>query len=272
VADVLTVPMEDVEVIHGDTAIVPVGVGTFGSRSAALGGSSALRAAERVKAKMVEVAANLLEATKEDIRLEDGKFFVAGTPAKAIPFAGVAGASYFGQGLSEGMSPGIEETDVFNEPRMAYPFGTHIAVVEVKPDTGEIEFLKYVTVDDCGNIINPLLVEGQVIGGVAQGLGQALLEEIFYDEDGQLATGTLMDYAVPRAIHMPAMDLGRQITPTPLNPLGVKGVGEAGTVGSPPAIVNAVVDALSPFGVTNIDMPLTAPKVWAAIHGSRMSA
>lgn len=268
VADVLTVPMEDIEVIHGDTAIVPVGVGTFGSRSAALGGTSAMRAAERVKGKMIEVAANLLEAGKDDIRLEDGKFFVAGTPARAIPFAAVAGASYFGQGLSEGMSPGIEETDVFNEPRMAFPFGTHIAVVEVKPETGEIEFLKYVTVDDCGNVINPLLVEGQVMGGVAQGLGQALLEEVFYDDSGQLATGTLMDYAVPRAVHMPAMSLGRQITPTPLNPMGVKGVGEAGTVGSPPAMVNAVVDALSPFGVTNIDMPLTAPKIWAAIRAA----
>ncbi|HEX6513410.1 MAG TPA: molybdopterin cofactor-binding domain-containing protein, partial [Chloroflexota bacterium] len=153
--------------------------------------------------------------------------------------------------------------------RMPYPYGTHIAVVEVKPETGEFEFLRYVTVDDCGNMINPLLVEGQIVGGVAQGLGQALLEEVVYDDDGQLGTGTLMDYAVPRASHMPRLELDRTVTPTPLNPLGVKGVGEAGTVGAPPAVVNAVVDALAPFGIDNIDMPLTPPRIWAAIQGTR---
>ncbi|MFI5267700.1 MAG: xanthine dehydrogenase family protein molybdopterin-binding subunit, partial [Chloroflexota bacterium] len=202
VADVLTVPIDDVQVIHGDTAVVPVGVGTFGSRSAALGGSSALRAAERMNNMMRQIAANRLEAGADDVELADGKFFVAGTPDKAIPFAGVAGASYFGQGLGSDLSPGLEETEVFNEPRMAYPFGTHVAVVEVKPDTGEVEFLRYVSVDDCGNLINPLLVDGQVVGGVAQGLGQALYEGVIYDENGQLASGTLMDYAIPRASHM----------------------------------------------------------------------
>ena len=270
VADALTVPIGDVQVIHGDTAVVPVGVGTFGSRSAALGGSSALRAAERVKDKMRHIAANLLEAGSDDVELADGNFFVAGAPAKAIPFARVAGASYFAQGLGPGMAPGLEETDVFNEPRMAYPFGTHIAVVEVKPHTGAVEFLRYVCVDDCGNLINPLLVDGQVVGGVAQGLGQALYEGVVYDDAGQLASGTLMDYAIPRASHMPAMTREHTITPTPLNPLGVKGVGEAGTVGSPPAILNAIVDALAPFGVTNIDMPATPPKIWQAIQAAKV--
>jgi aerobic carbon-monoxide dehydrogenase large subunit len=269
VADVLTVPIDDIQVIHGDTAVVPMGIGTFGSRSAALGGSSALRAAERLRDRMRRIAANLLEASADDVQLADGNFFVSGTPDKSIPFARVAGASYFGQGLGADLAPGLEETDVFNEPRMPYPFGTHVAVVEVKPDTGEVEFLRYVSVDDCGNMINPLLVDGQVVGGVAQGLGQALYEGVVYDEGGQLASGTLMDYAVPRASHMPNIERDHTVTPTPLNPLGVKGVGEAGTVGSPPAIVNAIVDALAPFGVTNIDMPVTPPKIWAAIQAGQ---
>jgi carbon-monoxide dehydrogenase large subunit len=268
VADVFGVPIDDVEVMHGDTAAVPVGVGTFGSRSAALGGSSAFVAASRVKSKMQQIAANLLEASADDIQLADGRLSVAGVPERGMAFAAVAGACYAGQGLSPGMSPGLEETEFFNAPDMVYPFGTHVAVVEVNPETGDVQFLRYVAVDDCGNIINPLLVDGQVLGGVAQGLGQALLEEIVYDESGQLATGTLMDYAVPRASTMPKIELDHTVTPTPHNPLGVKGVGEAGTAASPPAVVNAIIDALVPFGVTNIDMPLTAPKIWDAIQAS----
>ena len=266
VADQLTVPIDDVEVIHGDTAAVPVGVGTFGSRSAALGGSSALVAATRVRTKMEQIAANLLEVGADDIQLDGGRFNVAGVPGKAMPFAAVAGAAYAGAGLSPGMSPGLEETEFFSSQGMSFPFGSHIAVVEVSPETGDIRILRYVAVDDCGNVINPMLVEGQVHGGVAQGLGQALLEQIVYDESGQLHTSTLMDYAVPRAVSMPALELDHTVTPSPLNPLGVKGVGEAGTTAAPAAIVNAVVDALAPFGVRNIDMPLTAPRVWAAIQ------
>ncbi len=269
VADVLSVPIDDVEVIHGDTAAIPVGVGTFGSRSVALGGSSAMVAASRIKSKMQQIAANLLEAGADDIELADGRFSVAGVPDKAVPFAAVAGACYAGQGLSPGMSIGLDETEFFNSPSQSYPFGTHIAVIEVDVETGEVTFLRYVAVDDCGTVINPLLVEGQVQGGVAQGFGQALSEAIRYDESGQPTTSTLMDYAVPRASTMPTLELDHTTTPTPHNPLGAKGVGEAGTTAAPAAVVNAVIDALVPFGITNIDMPLTPPRVWAAIQAAR---
>jgi aerobic carbon-monoxide dehydrogenase large subunit len=266
VADQLTVPIEDVEVVHGDTAAVPVGIGTFGSRSAALGGSSAMIAASRVRTKMEQIAANLLEVGAADVQLEAGRFGVAGVPGKGVPFAAVASAAYAGAGLSPGMAPGLEETEFFSSQGMSFPFGTHVAVVEVSPETGDIRILRYVAVDDCGNVINPMLVEGQVHGGIAQGLGQALLEQVVYDENGQLHTGTLMEYAVPRADTMPALELDHTVTPSPLNPLGVKGVGEAGTTAAPAAVANAVIDALVPFGVTDIDMPLTPPRVWAAIQ------
>lgn len=266
VADVLSVPMENVEVLHGDTAAVPVGVGTFGSRSMALGGSSARNAAVRVRDKMQRIAAHLLEASPEDVELAEGVFRVAGAPSRGVPFAGVAAAAYAAVSLPPGMSPGLEETEFFRQDQMSYPFGAHVAVVEVQRETGEISLLRYVAVDDCGTVINPLLVEGQVHGGVAQGLGQALLEQVIYDDQGQLASGTLMDYAVPRASTMPRIELFSTVTPSPNNPLGVKGVGEAGTVAGTSAVANAVLDALAPLGVENVDVPLTSEKVWRAIQ------
>jgi aerobic carbon-monoxide dehydrogenase large subunit len=269
VADTLSIPMDDVEVIHGDTAAVPMGVGTFGSRSAALAGSAALQAAGKVRDKMRAIAANSLEARVEDVDLAGGHFQVAGTPSKRLSFAAVASTANAGVGLPAGMAPGLDVTEFFNSPRLQFPFGTHVAVVEVDAGTGEIDIRRYVAVDDCGTVINPLLVRGQIIGGLAQGFGQALLEELMYDEGGQLATGTLMDYALPKAATMPAVELHHTTTPSPLNPLGAKGVGEAGTTAAFGAIVNAVCDALAPLGIEHIDMPLTPPRVWAAIQASR---
>ncbi|HEY8693037.1 MAG TPA: xanthine dehydrogenase family protein molybdopterin-binding subunit [Chloroflexota bacterium] len=271
VADELAVPMDDVEVLHGDTAAVAMGTGTFGSRSAMLGGSAARLSAQAVKQKMLAVAANLMEARAEDVELADGRFSVAGVPGRALSFAEVAAAAHGGRGLPPGMDYGLEARKSYKAAGQAYPFGTHIAVVEVDPESGDIHFLRYVGVDDAGTILNPLLVEGQVHGGFAQGLGAVLLEEVVYDDSGQLLSGTLMDYAAPRAQHVPTIQLDHTVTPSPTNELGAKGVGEAGTVAAPPAIVNAVLDALAPLGVTDLDIPLTPPKVWAAIQQAQLN-
>lgn len=269
VADELSLPMEDVAVLHGDTAVVAMGTGTFGSRSGMLGGSAARLAAGTVKEKMLAVAANLLEARAEDVELVDGRFGVAGVPAKALSFAEVAAAAHGGRGLSPDMEPGLAASHNYKAAGQAYPFGSHVAVVEVDAASGSIAILRYIGVDDAGNILNPLLAGGQLHGGLAQGLGQALFEEVAYDDSGQLLSGTLMDYAAPRADQMPHFELDHTVTPSPNNPLGAKGVGEAGAVAAPPAIVNAVLDALAPLGVTDLDMPLTPPKVWAAIDRAR---
>lgn len=265
VADALGLPIGEVEVVHGDTLAVPVGVGTFGSRSTALGGSAAHVAAGRVAARMRQVAAHLLEASIDDVELADAHFRVAGAPARAISFASVASACYAPAGLPPGLSPGLEETEFF-QAGQSYPFGTHVAIMEVDPRSGAVSILRYVAVDDCGTPVNPLLVAGQVHGGLAQGLGQALLEAVVYDENGQLASSSLMDYAAPHAAGLPRFELDSTITPSPLNPLGAKGVGEAGTVAAPAALVNAVLDALAPLGVTHLDMPLTPARVWEAIQ------
>ena len=262
VADELGVDLDDVTVIHGDTAVVASGIGTFGSRATAVGGTAVLQAAQKVMEKAREIAAHIFEADPGDMVFSEGKFSVKGVPKKGITIQQIALEAHMARRLPKKMEPGLSATSVFEPSNFTFPFGTHVGVVEVDSRSGGVEIKKYVAVDDCGKVINPLLVDGQIHGGIAQGLGQALYEEVVYDENGQLITGSLMDYALPRAGDLPRFDLARTETPTPVNPLGVKGVGEAGTIGSTPAIVNAVVDALSPFGVTHIDMPLKPEKIW----------
>ena len=207
----------------------------------------------------------MLEAAFDDVELNDGRYQVKGVPAKSLTLAKIAEQAY-GEGLAPDLEPGLEATDYFRPPKLVYPFGAHVAVVEVDRDTGRVDVRDYVSVDDCGVRISPLLVDGQVHGGIAQGVAQALLEEIVYDNDGQLVTGSLMDYAIPRAEDLPSFTTDQTVTETPFNPLGAKGIGEAATIGSTPAVVNAVVDALRPFGVRHLDMPLRAERVWRAIH------
>lgn len=262
VADELGVGIDDVAVIHGDTGVVASGIGTFGSRATAVGGTAVLQAAQRVRQKAVELAAHLLEADPEDITIGDRGYAVRGVPKKAIPLAAIAQAAYSAKSLPKKMEPGLSAQAIFEPLNFTYPFGAHVCVVEVDPASGAVELKRYVAVDDCGRVINPLLVDGQVQGGIVQGIGQALFEEHLYDESGQLATASLMTYALPRAGDLPRLELLRTETPTPVNPLGVKGIGEAGTIGSTPAVVNAVVDALAPFGVTHIDMPLKPERIW----------
>ncbi|HEY3057365.1 MAG TPA: xanthine dehydrogenase family protein molybdopterin-binding subunit [Chloroflexota bacterium] len=270
VADRLGVPMDDVVVLHGDTHGVPQAVGTFGSRSAALGGSALVLASERVLAKARRMAAHLLEAATEDVDLHDGGFSIAGAPDRRVGWVDLASAAYSTLNLPDGDEPGLEATAFFTPEAEVYGFGAHIAVVRVERDTGHVRLERLICVDDCGRVLNPLLVEGQVVGGIAQGLGQALLEQVVFDAGGQVLSASLGDYAMPRAVDMPGLDalvLAHTVTPSPWNPLGVKGVGESGTVGAPAAIVNAVVDALAPFGVTHVDMPFTSEKVWRLING-----
>ncbi len=262
IADGLGVDIDDVKIVHGDTEIVQYGIGTFGSRAMAVGGAALHIAMEKIREKANKIAAHLLEANPQDIVMDDNMYFVQGNPDNALSMADISTTAHVGVNLPEGLEPGMAETHFFEPSNFTYPFGTHIAVVEVSADTGEIEIKRYIAVDDCGNIINPLLVEGQLHGGIVQGLSQALFEEVVYDEGGQMLSGSFMDYALPRAHHFPRFEMDNTITPSPVNPMGVKGVGEAGTIGSTPCIVNAVVDALKPFGVRHIDMPLRPEKIW----------
>jgi carbon-monoxide dehydrogenase large subunit len=268
VADRLGVPMDHIVVMHGDTHGVPQAVGTFGSRSTAMGGSALVLASQRVVAKAQRIAAHLLEASPEDVSLQDGAFGVTGAPDKRVSWSELAAAAYSSLDLPEGEEAGLEATAFFTPESECFGFGAHVAYIEIDPETGQVGLRKLVCVDDCGRVLNPLLVEGQILGGLAQGLGQVLLEQVVFTPEGQLQTGSLGDYALPRAADMPGLDqltLGHTVTPSPLNPLGVKGVGEAGTVGVPAAIANAVMDALSPVGVSHLDMPFTPEKVWRAI-------
>ena len=265
----LGIPMDDVDVVHGDTSQIQFGAGTYGSRSAAVGGTAIRLGADKIKDKARRLAAHLLEAAEADVVYEDGKMFVRGAPANAKTFQEIALASYLASSLPEGMEPGLEATSFFDPPNFTWPFGTHAAVVEVDPDTGEVKLLRYVAVDDVGNVINPMIVDGMVHGGIAQGVGQALQEEAIYDDNGQLLTGSMMDYAVPAAEVLPSYEVARTVTPSPTNPLGVKGAGETGTIASSSALVNAVIDALAPFGVKHMDMPVKPERVWRAIRAAR---
>jgi carbon-monoxide dehydrogenase large subunit len=266
-ADRFGVPIEHVTIHHGDTSIVKQGIGTFGSRSQAVGGTALYLASGKVQAKMAKFAAALLEADEADLVFENGRIFVRGSPSSGKSFADVASFAYVPVPLPEGLEPGLSEEAFFEPSNNTYPFGCHISMLEIDRDTGEPTLLKLVAVDDAGHLINPLIVEGQIHGGLAQGVGQAMVEEVVYNEDGQLLTGSFMDYAIPRAIDLPRFELDATITPTPVNPLGAKGIGEAGTIGSTPCIVAAAVDALSGFGVKHIDMMLRPEKLWRIIHG-----
>ncbi|MFO7166491.1 MAG: molybdopterin-dependent oxidoreductase, partial [Chloroflexota bacterium] len=258
VADELGVPYEDVVVEHSDTAGTPFGYGTYGSRSAAVGGTAIYKSVAKIKEKAKRIAAHMLEANPDDIVFENGRAFVKGSPDQGKTLAEIALQASVGYSLPEGMEPFLDETTYYDPPNCTFPFGTHVAVVEVDPDTGAVELKRYVAVDDCGNVINPLIVDGQIHGGIAQGIAQALYERAVYDENGQLLTGTLNDYAVPAAHMLPSFELARTVTPSPVNPLGVKGVGEAGTIASAQAVMNAVIDALAPFGGKHLQMPATA--------------
>jgi carbon-monoxide dehydrogenase large subunit len=265
VADKLGVDVDAVEVVHGDTDNVQFGMGTYGSRSAAVGGSAIVKSVEKVIEKGRRIAAHLLEAAFEDVEFADGQFSVAGSPDQSLGLADVALQAYLAHNYPEDLEPGLTATSFYDPANFTYPFGAHIAVVEIDPDTGVVTLQRYVAVDDVGNVINPMIVDGQLHGGLAQGIGQALWEGAVYDDGGQLVTGSLMDYALPRAHKLVSFELDRTVTPCPHNPLGVKGVGEAGAIASPPAVVNAVVDALKPHGIRHLDMPLTPEKVWRAI-------
>ncbi|RMG54246.1 MAG: xanthine dehydrogenase family protein molybdopterin-binding subunit [Acidobacteria bacterium] len=267
VADELGVALEDVYVVHGDTAVVPYGIGTFGSRATAVGGTAVYEAVQMVKEKVRSFAAHLLGVDWEDVEEGVGEYRSRREPERVVSFREVAQAAYLAKSLPPGVTPGLEATYFFEPSNFTFPFGTHVVVVEIDRETGEVKLKRYVAVDDCGRVINPLLVEGQIHGGIVQALGQALMEEVVYDEWGQLLSGDLSSYAVPRAADVPWMETVRTETPTTVNPMGIKGVGEAGTIGATPAIVNAVIDALSPLGVRHVDMPLTPEKIWRLLQG-----
>jgi carbon-monoxide dehydrogenase large subunit len=265
VADRLGVPFEKVRIVHGDTEAVPEGVGTFGSRSMTLGGGALTVSAEGIKEKAVQVAAALLETSPADLVYANGGVEVVGAADRRVELAEIAKAAERGVGLPPG-ERGLSHENRFEPPGDNIPSGTTIAVVRVDRETGRISLERLVAVDDCGTVINPLIVDGQIMGGLAQGIGQALFERVVYDDDGQLLTASLLDYAVPTAHMVPEYELDLVATPSPNNPLGVKGVGESGCVSAPPAIVNAVLDALAPLGITHLDMPLTSDKIWQAIE------
>jgi carbon-monoxide dehydrogenase large subunit len=265
VADQLGADYERIVFRSGDTATTPMGIGTMGSRSLAVGGGALMRAAEKIRDKARTIAAHILEANVEDVELLEGRYQVRGAPDSALTLAEIAKRAYSSK-LPPEIDTGLEATDFFRPAELIYPFGAHVAVVEVDPETGVVTVRDYISVDDCGPRISPVIVAGQVHGGLAQGIAQALIEEVVYDENGQLLSGSLMDYALPRAELFPPFTLDRTETHTPLNPLGVKGIGEAATVGSTPAVANAVIDALAHLGVRHVDIPLRSEKVWKAAH------
>ncbi len=267
VADEIGADYDQVIVKHGDTGAQPVGVGTFGSRSLAVGGSAIVRSAIKVREKAMSIAAHMLEASAGDIELADGEYRVKGVPGRSLTLNDIAARAYSDR-LPDDIDTGLEATDFFRPPDFIYPFGTHIAVVEIDRDTGCIKLREYYSVDDCGPRISPMLVEGQIHGGLAQGIGQALLEEVIFDDQGQLLTGSMMDYAMPRADNFPAFTIDKTVTATTLNPLGAKGIGEAATIGSTPAVVNAVIDALKSCGIRHLDMPLTPRRIWEAMRSA----
>jgi carbon-monoxide dehydrogenase large subunit len=235
-----------------------------------VGGAAIYSSIQKIKEKGKKIAAHLLEASEGDVDYADGKFFVKGSPGRAKAFQEVALMAYLAHNLPQGLEPGLEATSFWDPANFVFPFGTHLAAVEVDPDTGRVKLLRYVAVDDVGRVINPMIVDGMVHGGIAQGAGQALLEYAAYDEkNGQLLTGSMMDYAVPKADDLPSFETDRTVTPSPVNPMGVKGAGETGTIASTAAIANAVLDALSPLGVTHLDLPLTPARIWAAVQGGR---
>lgn len=262
VADRLGIPLDDVEIIHGDSDSVAFGMGTYGSRSLAVGGSAIVKSLDKIIEKGAKIAAHKLEASEEDLEFAEGKWTVKGTD-KSIAFGDVALTAYVPHDYPEGVEPGMDFSSFYDPANFTYPYGAHVAIVEVDKDTGHTKLKRFIAVDDVGNVINPMIVDGQIHGGLAQGIGQALFEGAMYDEDAQLINGSYMDYTMPRADDLPSFEIDRTVTPCPHNPLGVKGAGEAGCIGSTPAVVNAVMDALRPFGIKkDLEMPLTPERVW----------
>ncbi|HEX5635000.1 MAG TPA: molybdopterin cofactor-binding domain-containing protein, partial [Gemmatimonadales bacterium] len=269
VAEEFGIPVENIEIVHGDTETTPQGWGTYGSRTTAVCGSAVKIAAQRVKEKAKKLAAHLLEANEADLEWDGTQFKVKGTPGAGKSFAELALMANVAWNMPAGLEPGLEASAFFDPTNFVYPFGTHVCTVEVDVETGRVKILRYIAVDDCGPHINPVIVQGQIHGGVVQGIGEAMQEIALYDQEGQLLTGTLMDYAFPKATQVPHVETACTVTPSPVNPLGVKGCGEAGTIASAAAVVNAVLDALQPFGIDNIDKPVTPARVWAAIQAAK---
>ncbi|MEY2974713.1 MAG: hypothetical protein RIR49_1133 [Actinomycetota bacterium] len=269
VAEKLGVSPDDVDVLHSDTAIAPLGLDTYGSRSLSVGGVAIAMACDKVIDKARQIAAHQLEANPDDLEFAGGQFQVAGSPDRVMPLAAIAFEAFTAHNLPDGLEPNLEAHTTYDPPNFSWPFGTHMCVVEVDTETGQVEVVKYVAVDDCGNQVNPLIVDGQVHGGVVQGLAQALYEEAVYDSDGNLRTSSLAEYLVPAASDVPPITTGHTVTPSPTNQLGVKGVGEAGTIASTPAVINAVVDALSGLGVRDVPMPASPNTVWSVINAAQ---
>ena len=269
VAEKMGVSPDDVDVLHSDTAIAPLGLDTYGSRSLPVGGVAIAMACDKVIDKARKIAAHQLEANEDDLEFSGGAFTVKGSPDRTMPLAAVAFEAFTAHNLPDGLEPNLEAQVTYDPPNFSWPFGTHICTVEVDVETGQVDVLQYVAVDDCGNQVNPLIVEGQVHGGVVQGMAQALYEEAVYDADGNLKNASLAEYLVPAASDVPSITLGHTVTPSPTNQLGVKGIGEAGTIGSAPAVMNAVIDALSGLGVRNMPMPASPHNVWKAINAAQ---
>ena len=264
IAEELGIPADKITIEEGDTDTAPYGLGTYASRSTPVAGAATAVAARKIRDKARKIAAHLLEASPDDLEWENGKFFVKGSPDKAKTIAEIAFAAYTNH--PPGMEAGLEAVDYYDPPNLTFPFGSYICVVDIDRGTGQVKVRRFVAVDDCGNIINPMIVEGQIHGGLTMGLAPSLYEEIPYDENGNNLAGTFLDYLVPTAVEVPAWETGKTITPSPHHPIGAKGVGESATVGAPPAIVNAVVDALWHLGVRHIDIPMTPQKIWAILH------
>jgi carbon-monoxide dehydrogenase large subunit len=269
VADQLGVPFEDVRVLHGDTAISHKGMDTYGSRSLVVGGTAVVNACEKVRQKARVIAAAMLEVSADDLEWADGRWSVRGDPDQGKSIGEIAFASFAAHDLPDGVEPSLDSDATYDPDNFSFPHGTHLCAVDVDTETGRVHIRSYVAVDDVGVVVNPLIVEGQVHGGIAQGIAQALYEEAEYDSSGNLITASLADYLIPSAADLPAFVTARTTTPSTLNPLGVKGVGEAGTIASTPAVVNAIVDALRPFGVSDVPMPCTPERVWRAIQSAR---
>jgi len=268
VADELQMPLDDIEIVHGDTGQVQFGMGSYGSRSGPVGVSAIFMSLQKVKEKAKKIAAHLLEANEADVVFEGGKYSVKGSPGKSKSFFDVSLMAYLAHNLPKGLEPGLEAISFFDPGNFVFPFGTHISAVEVDRATGKVKVLKYVAVDDLGRVINPMIVDGMVHGGIAQGVSQALLEAAHYDENGQLITGSFMNYAMPHADDFPSPSLDRTETPSPVNPLGIKGAGETGTIASTACVANAVNDALSSVGIHHLDMPLSPGRIWEAVRAS----
>jgi len=268
VSEEIGIPPEDIEVIHGDTDNTPFGLGTYGSRSTPVSGAAAAMVTRKVRDKAQIIASGMLEVSVADLEWTKGAFSVKGDPSKSVTIQEIAMKAHGAGDLPDGIEGGLEAQICYNPENLTYPFGAYICVVDVDPGTAVVKVRRFIAVDDCGTQINPMIVEGQVHGGLADGVGMALMEIIGFDEDGNCTSSSLMDYLIPTALETPDWETGHTVTPSPHHPIGAKGIGESATVGSPPAIVNAIVDALKPFGVRHADMPLTPSRVWETMQGN----